>query len=48
MQRQHTFDEDIINYLVRDETVYLMLFNIYKGTLSTKNELVFGRKRINK
>jgi len=42
MQRQHTFDEDIINYLVRDGTVYLMLFNIYKGTLSTKNEFVFG------
>jgi excinuclease ABC subunit C len=42
MQRQHIFDEDIINYLVRDGTVYLMLFNIYKGTLSTKNEFVFG------
>ena len=42
MQRQHTFDEDIINYLVRDGTVYLMLFNIYKGTLSTKNEFIFG------
>ncbi len=41
MQRQHTFDEDIINYLIRDETVYLMLFNIYKGTLSTKNEFIF-------
>jgi len=41
MQRQHIFDEDIINYLVRDETVYLMLFNIYRGTLSTKNEFVF-------
>ena len=42
MQRQHTFDEDIINFLVRDGIVYLMLFNIYKGTLSTKNEFVFG------
>jgi excinuclease ABC subunit C len=42
MQRQHTFDEDIINYIVKDETVYLMLFNIYKGTLSTKNEFVFN------
>jgi excinuclease ABC subunit C len=41
MQRQHIFDEDILNYLVRDGTVYLMLFNIYKGTLSTKNEFVF-------
>jgi excinuclease ABC subunit C len=42
MQRQHTFDEDIINFLVRDGIVYLMLFNIYKGILSTKNEFVFG------
>jgi excinuclease ABC subunit C len=42
MQRQRIFDEDIINYLVRDETVYLMVFNIYKGTLSRKNEFVFG------
>jgi len=41
MQRHHTFDEDIINYLIRDGTVYLMLFNIYKGTLSTKNEFIF-------
>jgi excinuclease ABC subunit C len=42
MQRQRIFDEDIINYLVREGMVYLMLFNIYKGTLSTKNEFVFG------
>lgn len=41
MQRQHTFDEDIISYLLRDGTIYLMLFNIYNGTLSTKNEFVF-------
>ncbi len=42
MQRQRIYDEDIINYLIRDETVYLMLFNIYKGTLSKKNEFVFS------
>jgi excinuclease ABC subunit C len=42
MQRQHTYDQDIINYHVKDGTIYLMLFNIYKGTLSTKNEYVFG------
>lgn len=41
MQRQRTFDEDIINFYIKDEHVYLMLFNIYKGTLSTKNEFVF-------
>jgi excinuclease ABC subunit C len=41
MQRHPTFNEDIINYHIKNETVYLMLFNIYKGTLSTKNEFVF-------
>jgi len=42
MQRQQAFDEDIINYVIKDGMVYLMLFNIYRGTLSTKNEFVFG------
>ncbi|MFA5102563.1 MAG: excinuclease ABC subunit UvrC [Candidatus Thermoplasmatota archaeon] len=42
MQRQQTCNEDVIHYLLRDGTVYLMLFNIYKGTLSTKNEFVFA------
>ncbi len=41
MQRQQTTDEDIISYRLGEGTVYLMLFNIYKGTLSTKNEFVF-------
>lgn len=41
MQRQQTFNEDVINYLIKQGMVYLMVFNIYKGTLSTKNEFVF-------
>jgi len=41
MQRQIAYDEDVVNYLVRNNTVYLMLFNVYKGTLSQKNEFVF-------
>jgi excinuclease ABC subunit C len=41
MQRQLSYDEDVMNYLVRNDTVYLMLFNVYKGTLSQKNEFVF-------
>ncbi|MCD4809966.1 MAG: UvrB/UvrC motif-containing protein, partial [Methanosarcinales archaeon] len=41
MQRQKQYDEDIINYKIRDGKVYLMLFNIYKGLLSNKNEFVF-------
>jgi excinuclease ABC subunit C len=42
MQRHPPYNEDIINYQIRNGTVYLMLFNIYKGILSTKNEFVFG------
>lgn len=41
MQRQKRYDEDILNYRIEDEKVYLMLFNIYKGTLESKNEFVF-------
>jgi len=41
MQREKKINEDIINYLVIDDKVYLMLFNIYKGTLHSKNEYVF-------
>lgn len=41
MQRQQRWNEDIINYVSNEGMVYLMLFNIYKGTLSTKNEFVF-------
>lgn len=41
MMRQKKFNEDIINYTIIDEQVYLMLFNVYKGTLSNKNDFVF-------
>jgi excinuclease ABC subunit C len=41
MQRQKQYNEDIINYKIKDEKVYLMLFNIYNGLLSNKNEYVF-------
>ena len=41
MQRQKQYDEDIMNYRLEGEKVYLMLFNIYKGTLESKNEYVF-------
>jgi len=41
MQREKKYNEDIINYEIKDEKVYLMLFNIYKGTLNNKNEFVF-------
>lgn len=41
MQREIRYDEDIINYQIKDDKVYLIIFNIYKGTLSNKNEFVF-------
>ncbi len=40
--RQKKYDEDIINYIIKDDKVYLILFNIYKGTLACKNEFNFN------
>lgn len=42
MERQKKHNEDILNYIIRDETVYLMLFKIYKGTLEDKQDYVFA------
>ncbi len=41
VERQKKFDEDIINYEVRDEKVYLLVFGIHKGILEEKEEFVF-------
>lgn len=41
MQREKKFDEDIINYRIKNDKVYLLLFHIYKGTLTEKNEFIF-------
>jgi len=41
MQRKRTYNEDIINYAIQNNTVYLLVFNIYKGTLANKNTFVF-------
>ncbi|MFH1642355.1 MAG: excinuclease ABC subunit UvrC [Nanoarchaeota archaeon] len=42
MERMKKYDEDIINYIVICGKVYLILFNIYKGTLINKQEYVFS------
>jgi excinuclease ABC subunit C len=42
MQRQKSYNEDIINYAIRGGTVYLILFNIYKGILENKQEFTFA------
>jgi len=41
MQRKKNYNEDIINYIIKSGRVYLLLFNIYKGTLVNKNDFVF-------
>ncbi len=41
MKREKKYDEDIINFVVKNNVVYLMVFNVYKGTLTNKNEFVF-------
>jgi len=41
MERQKRYDEDILNYVLKDGKVYLMIFNIYKGVLANKSEFVF-------
>ncbi len=41
MKREKKYNEDIINYEIKNDKVYLMLFNIYKGTLFNKNEFIF-------
>jgi excinuclease ABC subunit C len=41
MQREKKHDEDIINFKIKDDKVYLLLFHVYKGTLSDKSEFIF-------
>ena len=41
MERIRKYDEDIINYLISDNRVYLMLFNVHAGTLVNKTEFDF-------
>ncbi len=41
VQRARKYNEDIINYIVRDCKVYLLIFNIHKGMLENKQEFVF-------
>ncbi|MDD2438797.1 MAG: excinuclease ABC subunit UvrC [Methanosarcinaceae archaeon] len=41
VERQKKKDEDILNYFVEAETVYLTLFKVYRGTLEEKQDFVF-------
>ncbi len=42
MQRQKSHNEDIINYMVSGDKVYLMIFNISKGIMINRSEFIFG------
>ncbi len=42
VQRARKYNEDIINYIVRDSKVFLLIFNIHKGMLENKQEFVFN------
>ncbi len=41
VQRHRHYNEDIIHYIPHKGTVYLMVFNVYRGTLTNKNEYSF-------
>jgi excinuclease ABC subunit C len=43
MERGKKYNEDIINYIVKKDQVYLMLFNIDRGTIINKQEFVFKK-----
>ena len=44
MERKKLYDEDVINYIVRDNYVYLLIFKVLRGTLNKKIEFVFEYK----
>jgi len=45
MERTKKFNENVINYIVRDSRVYLMLFKVRKGIMEQKEEFEFDFKK---
>ena len=45
MDRRIDHDEDVINYIIRDGKIYIMVFNVIKGTLVGKEEFSFAYHR---
>ncbi|MBR9691017.1 excinuclease ABC subunit C [Candidatus Woesearchaeota archaeon] len=41
VETEKRYDEDIINYIIDSNTVYLIVFNISRGVLATKSEFSF-------
>jgi len=42
VERKKKFDEDVLSYMVEGDSVYLMIFKVYKGTLQGKEDFVFA------
>lgn len=45
MERDRKYNEDIIHYTVYENQVFLLLFNVYKGTLTNKEDFIFDYKK---
>jgi excinuclease ABC subunit C len=41
MERDRKYDEDIIHYVIKNSTVYLLLFNVHRGILENKQAFNF-------
>jgi len=41
MERQKKYNEDVLHFVIKNDTVYLVLFNVYKGTLENKQSFQF-------
>ncbi|MDP3965932.1 MAG: excinuclease ABC subunit UvrC [archaeon] len=44
VERNKVYDEDILNYVLREGKVYLMVFNVHKGILENKKVFEFNFK----
>jgi len=44
VERNKSYNEDILNYLIKDEKVYLIVFNVHKGILENKTSFEFDFK----
>ncbi|MCP4157519.1 MAG: excinuclease ABC subunit C [bacterium] len=47
MERAKSYDEDIVHFIIKNDTVYLVLFNVYKGTLENKQAFQFEYREDN-
>jgi len=44
MERNKKYNEDILNYIIKNDMVYLVFFNVYKGTLENKQAFRFEQR----